>query len=122
MPYTPCTHTQYNWCYDVVVSGDESGMLEYWGGPAHTYSFPKNVKFEHKTDTDLYEFVRHKTIPMSLTFSPDGKLFAVMARDRKVKLSCSQAPFFNVSLGMRQEGKEELVDCVILCRYVCSPS
>lgn len=59
-------------------------MLEYWGGPAHSYSFPKNVTFEHKIDTDLYEFVRHKTIPTRLTFSPDGKLFVVMGRDRKV--------------------------------------
>ena len=33
-------------------------MLEYWGGVAQSYGFPKNVKFEHKTDTDLYEFVR----------------------------------------------------------------
>ena len=51
-------HPQYNWKYDVVVSGDESGMLEYWGGPAQSYVFPKNVKFEHKIDTDLYEFVK----------------------------------------------------------------
>ena len=33
-------------------------MLEYWGGVAQSYGFPKNVKFEHKIDTDLYEFVR----------------------------------------------------------------
>ena len=59
-------------------------MLEYWGGPAHSYSFPKNVTFEHKIDTDLYEFVRHKTTPTRLTFSQDGRLFVVMGRDRKV--------------------------------------
>ena len=49
---------QYNACYDVVVSGDESGMLEYWSGPVGSYCFPHNVKFEYKTDTDLYEFLK----------------------------------------------------------------
>ena len=49
---------QYNHYYDVVVSGDESGMVEYWGGPASDYLFPKNVKFEHKIDTDLYDFAK----------------------------------------------------------------
>lgn len=41
-----------------MVSGDESGMIEYWSGPATEYSFPKNVSFQHKMDTDLYEFVK----------------------------------------------------------------
>ena len=33
-------------------------MLEYWGGHSQEFAFPKCVKFEHKVDTDLYEFVR----------------------------------------------------------------
>ena len=45
----------------MAVSGDESGMLEYWSGPAHSYGFPKNVGFEHKVDTDLYEFAKVST-------------------------------------------------------------
>ena len=49
---------QYNHHYDVVVSGDESGMVEYWSGPASDYIFPKNVKLEHKIDTDLYGFAK----------------------------------------------------------------
>ena len=28
--------------------------------------------------------LQHKTVPLRLTFSPNGKLFAVMAKDRKV--------------------------------------
>ena len=120
---------QYNSVYDVVVSGDQSGMLEYWAGPAQDYGFPKVVKFEYKTDTDLYEFAKvstsscihtffaskrghqkfhrgtgifshflkmtavcffippqAKTKPLSLTFSPTGKLFVVMGGDRKVRV------------------------------------
>ena len=33
-------------------------MLEYWGGVSHDYKFPDNVKFQYKTDTDLYEFAK----------------------------------------------------------------
>ena len=77
-------------------------MVEYWSGPSTSYSFPRNVLFEQKLDTDLYEFVKvisyldlwlntsapshpqHKAVPLTLSFSPDGKTFAVMASDRKV--------------------------------------
>ena len=33
-------------------------MIEYWTGPTNDYRFPKNVEFESKMDTDLYEFVK----------------------------------------------------------------
>ena len=32
-------------------------MLEYWSGIKHDLAFPKNVDFEYKTDTDLFEFI-----------------------------------------------------------------
>ena len=44
--------------FDVVISADESGMIEYWSGAAESYGFPKCVHFEHKIDTDLYEFAK----------------------------------------------------------------
>jgi peptidylprolyl isomerase domain and WD repeat-containing protein 1 len=34
------------------------GMIEYWTGPLNDYKFPKNVEFDSKMDTDLYEFVK----------------------------------------------------------------
>lgn len=83
---SPLTFIEYNEHYEAMVSGDESGMIEYWSGPATEYSFPKNVSFQHKMDTDLYEFVKHKTVPLRLTFSPNGKTFAIMSSDRKVRL------------------------------------
>ena len=49
---------QYNPVYDVAVSADGAGMLEYWTGPKQDYKFPKNIKWEYKTDTDLYEFAK----------------------------------------------------------------
>lgn len=42
----------------MIVSTDKSGMVEYWTGPNNDYKFPKNVGFESKMDTDLYEFVK----------------------------------------------------------------
>ena len=60
-------------------------MLEYWTGPKHDYQYPRNVRFESKLDTDLFEFARRKTVPRALSFSPDGRLFATVAADRKVR-------------------------------------
>lgn len=51
-------YLQYNSHYDVVVSVDTTGMVEYWRGPAGSYCFPRNIKFDLKIDTDLYEFVK----------------------------------------------------------------
>lgn len=44
--------------YDVVVSADQSGVLEYWAGVEGSYLHPSNVLFESKLETDLYEFVK----------------------------------------------------------------
>ena len=57
-PVSLLCQLQYNPEYDVVVSLDHSAMLEYWGGVSHDYKFPNNVKFQYKTDTDLYEFAK----------------------------------------------------------------
>lgn len=49
---------KFNWVYDVIVSTDKNGMVEYWSGPNNDYKFPKNVLYESKMETDLYEFVK----------------------------------------------------------------
>ncbi|EPY80060.1 hypothetical protein CB1_000872006 [Camelus ferus] len=72
--------------YDAIVSSDKSGMIEYWTGPPHEYKFPKNVNWEYKTDTDLYEFAKCKAYPTSICFSPDGKKIATIGSDRKVRI------------------------------------
>jgi peptidylprolyl isomerase domain and WD repeat-containing protein 1 len=76
--------TQYNAAYEAVVSVDKQGILNYWTGEKNDYSFPKNVDFDSKLDTDLFEFVKQKTYPLSLCFSPNGELFATYGADRKV--------------------------------------
>jgi len=32
-------------------------MLEYWSGQKKDFAFPTNLKFEFKSDTDLFDFV-----------------------------------------------------------------
>lgn len=83
---SPIIFMKYNYIYDVIISVDQSGMLEYWSGATGSYLHPQNVQFDSKLDTDLYDFVKHKTIPMSLTYSPDGKLFVTMSQDRKIRV------------------------------------
>lgn len=75
---------QYNAVFEVAVSVDEAGIIEYWGGARQDYKFPKRAKFESKLDTDLFEFVKHKTQIFNLCFSPDGTKFATISADHKV--------------------------------------
>lgn len=77
---------KYNPVFDVAVSVDKAGIVEYWTGPKQEYVFPKNVKFTSKLDTDLFDFVKNKTYPTALDFSPDGKKMASISLDRKVGL------------------------------------
>ena len=49
---------QYNAVAGVAVSVDTSHMVEYWCGPKHDYQFPKNLQWEFKTDTDLFDFLK----------------------------------------------------------------
>ncbi|XP_067125124.1 LOW QUALITY PROTEIN: peptidylprolyl isomerase domain and WD repeat-containing protein 1 [Centruroides vittatus] len=82
----PVVLMKYNAAREVAVSVDRKGIVEYWTGPKYDYRFPKNVSFESKLDTDLYEFVKHKTYPTGLAFSPKGDLFATVSTDRKVRI------------------------------------
>lgn len=40
------------------MSADKKGNLEYWTGPKGDYGFPRNLSWEYKTDTDLFEFMK----------------------------------------------------------------
>lgn len=103
----PVCIIRYNVTFDVVVSVDQAGILEYWTGPKQDYKFPsKLVSFESKLDTSkkftvsdelqpvtssssfeivgLFEFAKNKTIVSGLAFSNDGKKFATLSTDRKV--------------------------------------
>lgn len=50
------------------------------------YGFPRNVSFESKLDTDLFQFAKSKTVPTGLAFSPDGNKFATISTDRRIRI------------------------------------
>ncbi|RYP91633.1 hypothetical protein DL770_002259 [Monosporascus sp. CRB-9-2] len=75
----------FNHAYDCVVSADEKGMLEYWS-PNANYEKPNNV-FQYKSSTNLFEFKKAKSTPVSITVSPSGHQFvAYSLPDRKIRL------------------------------------
>ncbi|XP_054013712.1 peptidylprolyl isomerase domain and WD repeat-containing protein 1 [Hylaeus anthracinus] len=82
----PVVAMKYNPVYETCISVDKAGILEYWTGPKMEYKFPKCVAFDSKLDTDLFEFAKNKTYPCGLAVAPDGKKFASLSGDRKVRV------------------------------------
>ncbi|KAG1134542.1 hypothetical protein G6F42_000434 [Rhizopus arrhizus] len=77
---------EFNSRFNCVVSVDAIGMIEYWS-PEAPFALPDNLDFELKSQTDLYEFRKKKSVPTCLTISPDGLSFATMSfPDRQVRL------------------------------------
>ncbi|KAI0025500.1 hypothetical protein F4780DRAFT_768315 [Xylariomycetidae sp. FL0641] len=75
----------FNDAYDCVVSADDNGMLEYWS-PSSNYEKPDNV-FQYKSSTNLFDFKKAKSVPMSLTMSPLGHQFVTFSLpDRKIRV------------------------------------
>jgi peptidylprolyl isomerase domain and WD repeat-containing protein 1 len=75
----------FNDAYDCVVSADENGMIEYWR-PSGNYEKPEGV-FEYKSATNLFEFKKAKSVPTSLSISPNGRQLATTSLpDRKLRI------------------------------------
>lgn len=84
---------QFNPKCNIVVSVDESGMMEYWRpsfedeSKGFTTATAPDVAFELKSETDLYEFKKAKCAPKSLTFAHDYSNFATYSmQDRQVRI------------------------------------
>jgi peptidylprolyl isomerase domain and WD repeat-containing protein 1 len=71
---------------DTMVTCDHKGMIEYWDPLTGKFPTSNNLKFKFKTETDLYEFCKQKTYPLSIEFSHDGNLFVCMGRDYMIRL------------------------------------
>lgn len=69
----------------VVVSVDSRGVIEYWSQLSGEFPSDK-VVFKYKTETDLYDIAKTRTVPVSLTVSPRGDSFAVASQDRIIRL------------------------------------
>ncbi|KAK9897692.1 hypothetical protein P389DRAFT_60626 [Cystobasidium minutum MCA 4210] len=78
----------YNEPYDTVVSSDDKGMVEYWS-PREPFELPEIAGlWRYKSETDLYEFKKTKSLPNSLTFSPTGSHFITTSilSDRQIRI------------------------------------
>ncbi|XP_026279574.1 peptidylprolyl isomerase domain and WD repeat-containing protein 1 [Frankliniella occidentalis] len=82
----PVVCMKYNAALSIVVSADKTGIVEYWTGPKSDYKFPKNVLFDSKLDTDLFDFIKNKTYPTSIAFPPEGNKMAILSADRKIRI------------------------------------
>ena len=74
------TNMKINWIYDIIISTDNNGMIEYWSN--ETFDLPeKYIKFTLKVETDLYNLSegKDKGSIINLTISPNGKLFSVFS-------------------------------------------
>ncbi|CAF4807014.1 unnamed protein product, partial [Rotaria socialis] len=58
-------------------------IINYWS-PTNIESLPNEILFNSKLDTDLFELVKRKLIPLALEFSLNGRLFALMMVKGKI--------------------------------------
>lgn len=81
----PVVSIAYNDRYDCAVSADQGGMIEYWG-PRESLAKPSGV-FTVKSETNLFDFKKTKSVPTSITISPTGQHFATFSfPDRKIRV------------------------------------
>ena len=83
---TPVTAIAFNSVFESVISSDNSGMIEFWTGPKHFFESPSTLKFEFKTDTDLYEVAKAKSYCSHIAVSNNGLLVAAVCADRQLRI------------------------------------
>lgn len=82
---SPVSVMAFNNEFDCVVSSDEGGMLEYWS-PTSNYEKPENL-WKMKSSTNLFDFKKAKSAPVSITVSPTGSQFTTFSfPDRKIRV------------------------------------
>jgi hypothetical protein len=69
--------------FEVAVSVDRAGILEYWTGPSTDYKFPKCMLFESKLDTDLFEFANSKILVQHFTHKQSVSLIQLLSHHYK---------------------------------------
>ncbi|EAL73116.1 WD40 repeat-containing protein [Dictyostelium discoideum AX4] len=76
---------KFNQQFQSVISCDIGGSVEYWD-IEEPFDQPTNVNFQMKLETDLYDFEKQSTLPISLEISGDGKYLSTMGRDKKIRI------------------------------------
>ena len=82
---TPVKYMALNVLANTIISSDMKGVLEYWD--VDTYELPSNrIKFNYKSETDLYEHAKSGTIPYCISISPKGTRFATFSKDKQIRV------------------------------------
>ncbi|KAJ8523183.1 hypothetical protein ONZ45_g325 [Pleurotus djamor] len=84
----PVSVLTYSDRYDIVVSADEQGFVEYWE-PRDSFALPKAIPglWSYKSETDLYDFKKSKSAPTCITLSPDSSSFVTFSfPDRQIRI------------------------------------
>ncbi|TFY78943.1 hypothetical protein EWM64_g5067 [Hericium alpestre] len=85
---SPVHLMSYSDRYDCVVSADEAGFVEYWQ-PLEPFELPRNGPglWQFKSETDLYEFKKSKSVPTCITLSQDSSSFVSFSLpDRQIRI------------------------------------
>lgn len=93
--------------YDIVVSADESGFVEYWR-PQEPWTLPDDIPnlWQYKSTTDLFEFKKAKSVPHCITLSPNSSHFVTLSLpDRQVRV-------FNFLTGKKTRQYDESLSAI----------
>mmetsp|Transcript_7219 Transcript_7219/g.26559 ORF Transcript_7219/g.26559 Transcript_7219/m.26559 type:complete len:683 (-) Transcript_7219:1570-3618(-) len=82
----PVCQMRYNPQYNTVISGDTSGVIEYWCPDTLKSPEAPDVTFKYKLETDLYSLAKLKLAPRCLEVSPDGEQFVTVTDDRRIRV------------------------------------
>jgi peptidylprolyl isomerase domain and WD repeat-containing protein 1 len=69
-----------------VISADSKGMIEYWD--INDFSLPsaEKLSFKLKSETDLYDLAKARTVPHSIAVTPSGVLFSTFSSDKQIRV------------------------------------
>ena len=74
---------KYNPIFDACISIDDTGVIEYWDMNG---DLPQGLEFCYKVQTDLYTIAQQKELALSLSISPNGRLFCIYTLSRKLRV------------------------------------
>jgi hypothetical protein len=78
MSMHPINHT--------IISIDNKGIIEYWNPLTFTLPSSTLIEFQYKTETDLFDLAKNKTLPSSLTISHNGLFFGILSIDKQIRI------------------------------------
>ena len=100
---SPILTMQYSNKYDIVISADAKGMIEYWSAnddinngnstsltsTTITKSYRPRagiLQFSSKLETDLFELAKLRILPMTITIDQQSLFFVITATDKRIRL------------------------------------